>query len=310
MASTHTEQTLHVSEYVRFFCKLHALVAAGDGGTDAANELREELDYHWRNLTSEEVSLVDALAIDLSRIGADWASPEKIHTKLLGEFEELKRSKNWFQLLAFLRKHEVLLPPAHVCALRGIWWAEFRHYVAATYFLGEAVRIDPGDLRFQGLLLSNMVRAENFDDARRQALAVAARGSDPVALLLAADILFECAVATNDAPAASDLRQICDIADRGRAALEEPPREPWRRQLAFSGQLSHAICSELLGDRPRALVAMRAAKALAPNVVGNDSGSENWPDETTDGEQFRKVLEERLEQSHEMSSSLAVALAA
>jgi tetratricopeptide (TPR) repeat protein len=305
MASTHTEQTLHVSEYVRLFCKLHALVAGGEGSTDAANELREELDYHWRNLTSEEVSLVDGLAIDLSRIGADWESPKKIHITLLAEFEELKNSRNWIETLGFLRKHELLLPRAQVFALRGFCWAEIGQYTAATYFLGEAIRIAPDDLRFQGLFLSNMVRAEKLDDARRQALVVAARGSDPVELFLAADILFKCAVATNDSPAASELRQICEVAARGRAALEEPPSELWRRQLAFSGQLSQAMAYELLGDRPRAFDAVRAAMALAPKGVGNISGSENWPDETTDGEQFRRVLEERLEQSHELSSSFA-----
>jgi tetratricopeptide (TPR) repeat protein len=267
MASTQIDQDCdHISEYIRLFSKLHTLVVRGDGSTDAANELREDLDYHWRHLTADELTLADALAIDLAAIGTERTAPASVPDEIAHAFESAKRSQDWQHALEVLRSNEPLLPPDDVASLRGICWARLGHYQAAALFLDDAIRLKP-TVELWRAYFRCLVRSRQFENVKQRALKLVNETDDPYLLFIAADVLYECARAPQPGNGMLHhqlLKDIVRIATRATTALSEEPRDELHKSVVCAAQLSQAICFELLGERERAIEILGKARSRVP----------------------------------------------
>ncbi len=289
--------TDNFSRYVRLFCQLYSQIQSASGDDDKADAIRDEMDRPWRQLTSDEFSFANELAIDLSHLTEERDPPTELRRDVLHQFRNVKDSQDWRALLAFLRAHEDKLPLADVSALRGICWMELGQPFPAVLFMADAVRRRPSDLRLKWHLLRYRLQAEQYEQARSEALALAGRGASPLELLLAADVLFDCISILGGDNTTGELAKIVEIAARGASALPNSPRGSWQNCVAGAGLLSQALSFELLGEQQNAITAAKKAFEILPERVDSQNGVEPESCQKGNGA-FRSTIVEKRAEAH------------
>ncbi len=196
-----------LSRSIALLRELHLLSVQGKDESEAADDIRSAMEVAWRNLSPQERSRLEGLSADLYSNGEDRAAPSGVSDALSRAFQSAMESQNWDAALSVLRENESKLPPADVAILRGICWDRLEQPEAASLFYAESLRIKPSDFRFVIAHLQSLVRAGSLTEARVRAREIASSAQTPYALLLAADVLFDCAIRESERPAADELRK-------------------------------------------------------------------------------------------------------
>src|SRR5260221_14303807 len=98
----------HYREYQRMLVKLHMMIAAGDGDSAQAIELRQEMDEPEAHLSEEEAVRLNALSGDLSMThNREIPDVDVVRrmtaAELPGRLDRAYRGNDWLELLALLR---------------------------------------------------------------------------------------------------------------------------------------------------------------------------------------------------------------
>lgn len=316
---------IHLTNYVRLFVELHRLVASGAGDSDHADELRDQMDRPWFNLSDVEMRMTDILAVNLYDFddgryekvpdeqllidlhlfnisGLDEAPEAKAARQELDrrlsqlnavqgerqrglladlrsigvsrevvaadskqaahDFEAATKHHEWDLALTILREHENEILPAEVAAMRGVSWAQLGNDEIAALFFGEAVRQNPTNIEILSCYLRSLIKCGHFDRARRKARFIVNKEADPLTLLLAADVLFDCLELDGGSVAPPDLRLITELVNRGMKNVGTIQANSWRAAIASSALFSKALSHELLGQTSDAIAAAAQAEQL------------------------------------------------
>jgi hypothetical protein len=150
MSTARVDMTLHLDRYIHLLCHLDALIFEGEGDSEPADELRDEMEVHWRSLTPDELKLTDGLAIDLAHIGEDGLAPQpsggaRSSDRALPDDHQLLGSAlqagDWDRVLEIIRENEAQITKSQAAALRGIAWDRLGHPQVAALFFEEAARL-------------------------------------------------------------------------------------------------------------------------------------------------------------------------
>ncbi len=71
MTKQESKSEIALLEYVGLLVELEKLIATGAGDSEAADELRDQMDAPWRRLNSRELAFVDRLAAELATLVSD-----------------------------------------------------------------------------------------------------------------------------------------------------------------------------------------------------------------------------------------------
>lgn len=280
MSTARSEKTFHLDQFIHLLCRLDVLISEGEGDSEAAEQVRDEMELHWRKLTPDELKLTDGLAIDLSHINdgsarrasggalSNPASPDR-HQVL----DSALKAGDWDRVLMIVRENESQLIAGQAAALRGIAWDHLGHPEVAALFFEEAARLAPNDRDIRIAYPRSLVKSRQFEKAKAAAEEIAASSTDPLLLFLAADVLFDCASVDWPQVDLAMLPRVVEIAERASNGLGAPPADEALSQLACSALLSLAISKDLLNDGRRAAEAGAQARNVFPSVFGAPGSS-------------------------------------
>jgi hypothetical protein len=166
VTTTSTLSESHL-DYSRQLLRLHALIRAGEGDSEAAEAIRDEMDESYRKLSPEEIDRFNLLAADLNSIaenggsGADALTVEEIGRRIaLG-----------FALPAQPEELRLWVDPDAVNAasnafVRFLYWARLGDRQAARPFAEFVIIGLERDVREMGILCESEALALNVALAR------------------------------------------------------------------------------------------------------------------------------------------------
>jgi hypothetical protein len=132
--------------------QLHRLIAAGEGDTDGADRLRDEMERCWWSLTPSEQARLEALSGDLYQLsGREILEPTSaLDSRPRGRPDgwegAVRRAVDrgaWDRVLTLLRSRERDWDAAQVARLRGIAWHQMGRLVPSEEFLRFSLALDP-----------------------------------------------------------------------------------------------------------------------------------------------------------------------
>lgn len=126
---------------------VHRLIREGQGDSDEADMLREQMVDTWRTLTPEQQSLLSGLSGDLYMLQKEEAfepsssSPQE----LLAHLRDAWMHQRWANVLSLLRRKEVqqAFPEDMFAHLRGRCWSSLGLNEAARCFFDFAATLAP-----------------------------------------------------------------------------------------------------------------------------------------------------------------------
>lgn len=270
MTPTVTVDNPHYVEYIRLLLELHALMAQGNGETEAADELREKMVRPWTQLDPREMSRLRGLSADLYMLEGDEL-PEHVEPaerspqRLTAGWQAAWNAKDWDELLALLRIGLPFLDQAQVAYLRGRCWAELRHPEVALLFFDHAARRNPQFVNYRVLAIESLMQLGRLPDALDWAHRIVAdETADPRLLFKAADVLLRSAETMSEEDARERLGAVIDVI---RRALQKETTLPEKERITEVTVAAHAelgYCFEHRGQTDAAIDAYRRALELGP----------------------------------------------
>jgi tetratricopeptide (TPR) repeat protein len=247
-------------EYQRMLVKLHALIAAGDGDSAEAIELRQEMDEPEARLSEEEAIRLNALSGDLSMLhDREIPDPEVVRRVPARELPQriilAYQTRNWDELLELLRADvSVFLKPDQVAYMRSRAYEALDELAPAIAFMDEAARRAPDSANFRALAMELLWKDGRFSQAYARAKTYLVDARVPGRLHLASGGIVSRQAQRDQLPA--DIKTTSTLAiERLEAAL---PREALTA-MAFAALGAIGLLSARVGDTAKAESALKRA---------------------------------------------------
>jgi hypothetical protein len=133
--------------YARLLRELHTLIAAGNGDSEAADALRDQMDAPWEGLTEREQDRLGGLSEDLYALTQGGARPvvrsPAEDARWRQELSEALQEKDCDRALALLRQPPSDVPPGAIASLQARCWESLGDPETALLFLRQAERLNP-----------------------------------------------------------------------------------------------------------------------------------------------------------------------
>jgi tetratricopeptide (TPR) repeat protein len=258
-------------DYVLYECllkQLHALIANGRGEFEDAEQIREQMDAPWHQLTEAEQIRLSGLSADLYQL-QDAESLRHVHTplsqaQLWDRIREAQAWNDWDGVLGLLRQRDPEIPPEAVAFSRTRAYDSLGQSDTALLFLDRAFRHNANDPQYAALRLMLRCRAGHIPEAAVEAreLLSTRKNAAPFLLITAADVVLQSIQAASDSEKAEACHQILDslrpvLAKRGT-------RESVPADYFVVGQAIRAWCFSQLGQHHECVAALNLAVEADP----------------------------------------------
>lgn len=123
MTATHHSQDF--DEYLKLLLRLHELIVAGEGDTEAADDLRDAMDGPWSALDPTERERLEGISADLymlfgEEILATVPDEQRTREWLGPRYAAARDAGDRWQALALLRHGPVYLSKGQIATLRAV----------------------------------------------------------------------------------------------------------------------------------------------------------------------------------------------
>jgi tetratricopeptide (TPR) repeat protein len=253
------------SEFIRLLLRLHRLIAEGQGDSDEAEEIRDQMDYPWRRLNPEQRTLAEGLSADLYTLRQDRPPPASPpEDPAWSQIAEAIERREWRTTLDALRACEAQLPPAQVAYIRAACWVYLEQFDPAIEFLYERERLQPLDAPELVLLLNCLMAAQRLPEAETRSQAI--RSDEPYApLLLAAGTVLSLRATRVEPDYARQLRvRAVELLEQGVRDAESSP-DPVSPHEQLAACLHLGANYKALGDKAGAIPACTQALRQDPD---------------------------------------------
>ena len=254
-----------LSAYTERLLRLHQLISSGEGDSDQADQLRDEMDAPWNNLNASQIRLIDGLSEDL--YSADVTTPGNVaETESPSEFKQAVEDGEWEAVLEISRK--MRLEPQELDILRGVCWAHLgQPKIAAEFFDRAAQR---GDLRAEQEVwrLMCFVRAGRSEEVLDRSRHILSHETDPLLRFPAGLVLFNLVT-----QGSIDHREVIDATCRTLeivkqlAAKDSAPLSRELLDMQRDALLNLALSYDELGDHVAANKACQEALKISPDDI-------------------------------------------
>ena len=186
-------------ESVRLLLALHELIASGKGDDAEADDIRDQMDEPWYEMTPFERDLVNDLSADLYTIGhrhPDTISGVEKHS-MDDDFNTAVQQGHWTRVLSIVREAQGSLPADDAALIRGVAWIHLSQPEVGVRFLGELKRLRPLSDRERIWLLTCLMQTERVDETMQVANEFA-KSPNPLVRLRASNALSLAAQRVSD----------------------------------------------------------------------------------------------------------------
>lgn len=165
-------------EYEASLKKLHQMLGRGEGDSDEADALRDEMDRSARELSHEEMKRLKGLSADLYMLQDDeiYAPIEPGEDRSARDVEHLQAAvtEAWARrdvvaTLELLRKGPTRLTPDQLAYIRARAYEELGHLDTALLFMFYAAERNPEDSNYKWMFLNLLDRLEQRDELFQRA---------------------------------------------------------------------------------------------------------------------------------------------
>ncbi len=250
-----------LSAYTERLLRLHQLISFGEGDSEQADRLRDEMDAPWNNLNASQIRLIDGLSEDLYSSYA--TTPGDVEeTESPPEFKQAVENEEWEVVLEVIRWAR--LEPLEV--LRGICWAHLgQPKIAAEFFDRAAQRWDlPAEQEVWRLMC--FIQAGRSQEILDRSRHILAHETEPLLLFAAVQVLFDLAArgSLHHREAIEATCQTLDFVGQSSAKDTSPPA-PEVLDMQRGALLHLALSFDELGDRNAAIKACQDALKISPD---------------------------------------------
>lgn len=260
-------------EYVGLLRQLHALCVQGKGESPEADEIRDQMDRPWEDLSPAERDLVRGLSADLLWIIDGPVVPPVGRDESFQQYGplylEARKRGDWPAALEALRHLAPYLPAPELAFLRGQAWRKLDDLETALLFLEHAHRLSPADDTYAYLALECLWRIDPDRAAAEARRVLDAEPARPVGeVVLAATILLS---RVDELP--QDERSPC-LQNLAGVFWRAVVRMTMRGQLdkhapLFAMACDHgALCLARLGAEEKAIDLINRGLEVRPNHTG------------------------------------------
>lgn len=205
---------------------LHHEMSSGDPDGKRADEIREEMEIDWHELSDHEQSLLRGLSADLYSIGQTWQAEPQIPVEAGQPIWKAIGEEQWEVLLNSTRAIERTIPPEGVAYFRGVAWFHLGQPNVAAEFFAEAIRTSkrvlPAYLHYYLYTLLALGRVEEAVPLAEQ---VVAESEDPLLLLDAAEVFFVQSTTVSNSRGEEILNRARKVALRGLRIADQVEKD-------------------------------------------------------------------------------------
>ncbi|MFN0054450.1 MAG: hypothetical protein ACKV0T_19920 [Planctomycetales bacterium] len=147
--------------------RLHALIAHGQGDSQEADALRDEMDGPWYRLSEAEQLRARGLSGDLYSLSDEETHPRDDTGKSVTP-EELQSAwdvRDWDRVLELLRAPPGFLTRDQIAFLRGYCWREIGDPETALLFFQKAEQICPENGHYGVTVVDALVGLQRVKEA-------------------------------------------------------------------------------------------------------------------------------------------------
>ena len=253
--------------------RLHEMMSAGEGETDAADGLREQLADLWTLLGSGEQDLLQGLSVDLYTLGGNEPPlPPGVHAsersleRLAPRIKSAYEHQDWTQLLALCRLHPEFVPKDRRAYLRARCWQSLGHPDLAVLFFDDASRLNPANVNYPAFTLEALIQSGQITVALQRASDFIAREeTHPRLLFRAADVLFRWGLTLPASEAAPIFERVIGIIHRSLARERALPENELLKSVTVAAFIELALCQLRLNRPQEARQAYFAAHEIDPD---------------------------------------------
>jgi hypothetical protein len=141
-----------ILEYSRRLKKLHEFIREGEGDSDEADALRDEMDDSYFQLTPEEIEGLESLSADLHVLGEDrpLSGDRPADGAMRRQMLDAARGDDWGKLRSLLDSDADSSELFDRILFRAIYWAALKDYESSLEFLEFlARRVEEDRSRFE-----------------------------------------------------------------------------------------------------------------------------------------------------------------
>lgn len=200
------------SEYLRHLARLHELIAQGQGDSEEADAVRDQMDWPWSQLNRRQIELADGLASDLYTLGTNRSAIGLKHPNA-EEFAESVHREDWAGALKFIRRQESSMSPASVAGVRGACWARLKQPEVALKFIEESNRLELPSTETVIWHMFCLIESGRATDAVPRARELLRKSSELMLRRAALEVLFAAASNLPDAERRATLPDACQFAE-------------------------------------------------------------------------------------------------
>jgi len=253
-----------LGEYADRLVRLHWHISQGQGDSDAADEVRDEMDLPWRRMSEDEIQLMSDLSVDLYSITDPPCEVQPLQHEFKSSLNDVLDRQAYRDALGLVRENAAQLDPSAAAFLRGVCWSGLGFPSAAAEFFMHAERCQPGMLETRLCALSCLISSSREKEALDHADKWARETDHPALLLKAAEVEFLNAVRFADERSLQLFRQTIMLAER---ALEAGKSDYITDAQITIALLQIAVSHFNLGDISKAKAYCFRAREQSPDSV-------------------------------------------
>jgi tetratricopeptide (TPR) repeat protein len=269
MIANASGQQSQFEKYVSLLRRLHELIARGEGDSDNADAIRDEMDGPWYELSDVEMARARGLSGDLNSLTGSEVYAAEDRSKPVSE-TELKNAwelEHYDGVLMLLHRPAPFLKPDEIAFMRAHCWGQLGDLQTALLFYRRAAELVPQDEQYAVMLMLTLLGLGRLSEAGVCAahLANDVPVTIPVILLRAAGVLFAGLDDLHSSTAASANQHIIDLITRAFILDRNTPAQSKLRDSDVSRYLVVlAMCYDGMGKQREATDARERAVEIDP----------------------------------------------
>lgn len=254
--------------YKELLLELHDLIAEGRGNTPGANKVRQAMEGPERDLTEDEIELLDGLSADLYMLRGkeifEPLAPDESIADIAMKFSSARREHNWSDVLALLRKDVPEITEALRAYLRAVAYDKLGEVDVALSFMLYAVAQNPTHVPSRYYVLDYFIQLGDFASALEYARKYVTEANAPPPLLIMQAYAMVKATEVISNPRAAQKYFINALDVLKRALSDAKGAEGTPRHTIVLGYLTMGYAFENVGDPVQAERAYKLALQVDP----------------------------------------------
>lgn len=194
--------------------RVHDLIRTGQGDSDTADEIREQLLEPWNRLPTAIRKLLDDLSGDLYMLVGREHLGQGSATDVLA-IREAWSQKNWLRILELCRQNLPKVDEHGRAYVRARAYGQLGLPLAACSFFDHAARLKPDQVSYQYLAIESLLNAGESKEAwERIQRMISSEDTPPTLLLKAADVMYNVAISAKTGLDTALLERVISLVDQ------------------------------------------------------------------------------------------------